>query len=115
MPHRLNRLSTVALVPFLLLLAACGQPVPPEKAAYVGLWQAPQMALLITADGSVRYQRQEGSTTTKVNGPLQGFEADNFKVGLGPLTTTFVVTAPPHADGEVMKMTVDGVELSKAP
>lgn len=110
--HRPSRLSFALL---LTLLAACGQPVPPEKAAYVGLWQAPQMALLITADGNVRYQRKEGNTTTKVNGPLQGFEADNFKVGVGPLSTTFVVTAAPHADGELMKMTVDGVELSKAP
>ena len=97
-----------------LFLVGCGQPVPPEKASYVGLWQAPQMVLLITQDGSVKYERIEAGVTKSVSGPLKGFSGNNFDVGLGPFSTTFVVAVPPHQDGEVTKMTVDGVELTKA-
>jgi len=32
-------------------------------------------------------------------------------VGFGPFKTRFVVSKPPHRDGNVFKMTVDGVEL----
>jgi hypothetical protein len=97
-----------------LCLVACGKPVPPEKASYVGLWRAPQMVLLITQDGSVKYERIEAGVTKSVSGPLKGFNGNNFEVGLGPFSTTFVVASPPHLDGEVTKMTVDGVELTKA-
>lgn len=71
------------------------------------------MSLLITQDGSVKYERIEGGVTKSVSGPLKGFNGDNFDVGLGPLSTTFVVAAPPHQDGESVKMTVDGIELTK--
>jgi hypothetical protein len=96
-----------------LLLAGCGQPVPLDKAAYIGRWEAPQMSLLITADGNVRYRRIEGGTSKSVTGPLKGFKGNNFEVGVGPITTTFVVTAPPRREGNAMKMTVDGVELTR--
>lgn len=96
-----------------LLLAACGQAVPPEKAAYVGQWKGPQMSLSISQSGKVQYERHTESSKTSVNAPLQGFNGDNFDVGLAGMTTTFVVTVPPHADGDATKMTVDGVELVK--
>ena len=96
-----------------LFLAGCGQPVPLDKAAYIGRWEAPQMSLLITADGNVRYRRVEGGTSKSVTGPLKGFKGNNFEVGVGPITTTFVVTAPPRREGNAMKMTVDGVELTR--
>ncbi|NQD38462.1 hypothetical protein HPT27_15680 [Permianibacter sp. IMCC34836] len=110
----------MSIVVALMLLTACGQPVPAEKMAYVGLWQAKNMVLVISADGSVAYKRLAGGVTTSVNGPLKAFEGDNFVVGVGPVATTFVVTAPPHpepasaANETVWKMTVDGVELSKS-
>jgi hypothetical protein len=34
-------------------------------------------------------------------------------VGVGPMTTTFVVSRPPWRDEALWKMTVDGVELVK--
>ena len=37
----------------MLVLVACGSPLPPEKTAYVGQWNATGMSLLITQDGSV--------------------------------------------------------------
>ena len=95
------------------LLAACSKPVPPEKAAFVGEWQEPSMYLLITQDGSVSYKRIQGGATKSVNGPIKGFTGDNFEVGLGPLSTTFVVSKPPYKDGQAWKMVVDGVELTR--
>ena len=105
-------------VPAFLLAAAlsgCGKPVPPEKSAYVGEWQRPEMYLLITQDGSVRYKRIKGGATTSVEGPIKEFQGDNFTVGVGPMTTTFEVSVRPHqtAEGE-WRMTVDGVELIKS-
>lgn len=96
-----------------LLLAACGKPVPPEKAAYVGYWQGPGMALQITQEGQVRYKRVQGTQTTSIDAPLQGFAGDNFDVGVGSLVTTFVVSTPPHEVNGQQRMVVDGVELTR--
>ena len=98
-----------------LALAACGKPVPAEKAAFVGEWQRPEMYLLITQDGSVSYKRLKGGGTVSVEGPLQGFEGDGFTVGIGPMKTAFKVNVPPHQteDGQ-WKMTVDGMELTRS-
>ena len=98
----------------LALLTACGVPVPADKAAYVGEWQEPAMYLLITQDGSVRYKRMQGGASKSVEAPLKGFSGDNITVGIGPMTTTFVVNKPPHQDGDKWRMTVDGVELTKS-
>lgn len=104
--------------PLLLVLLGslfgCGNPVPPEKAAYVGEWKEKTMYLLITQDGSVRYKRlKNGGATTSIQGPLKGFNGDNFEVGIGPMATIFVVSKAPHQDGDRWKMVVDGVELIK--
>ena len=108
------RKTTVFILSTALFLAvSCGKPVPPEKADYIGEWRGPSMALLITKDGSVAYKRSKGGTTKSINGPLKGFEGDNFVVGVGPLKTTFVVTAVPHESNGRWKMVVDGVELTK--
>ena len=96
-------------------LLGCGKPVPQEMAAYVGEWQEKTMYLLITQDGSVRYKRLEGGTTTSVDGPLKVFTGNDFEVGIGPIVTTFVVNKPPYQDGEQWKMVVDDVELVKTP
>jgi hypothetical protein len=96
------------------LLAGCGQPVPPDKAAYVGQWRAEQMSLRITADGRVDYRRVNGASSTKISAPIQGFEGPHFDVGVGPLTTRFTVSSPPADDGEgTVRMTVDGVPLTR--
>ncbi len=97
-----------------LLLAACANPLPPEKSAYVGQWNAPGLSLLITQSGSVSYERKKGSTRTTINAPLKKFEGDNFVVGIGLWTTTFVVSKPPREEAGRWKMTVDGVELTRA-
>ncbi|HTD28288.1 MAG TPA: hypothetical protein VK660_02760 [Xanthomonadaceae bacterium] len=105
--------KTLLVLLAVLLLASCAKPVPPDKAAFVGEWRASSMLLLITQDGSIAYKRLKGGATTSINGPLKDFEGNNFVVGVGPLKTTFVVTAPPHQENGQWKMTVDGVELTR--
>ncbi len=101
------------LLPLALLLSACGNPVPPERADYVGEWQHPAMYLLITQDGSVRYKRIRGGATTSIDGPLRGFDGPDFEVGIWPMSTTFVVSQPPHRVGDSWRMVVDDVELTR--
>lgn len=108
-------MRTLAIALSTLLLAACAKPIPTAKAAYVGHWQSQDVSLQIGADGRVRYRRKEGDSIRTLTAPLQEFDGNDFKVGIGPLATTFVVSAPPHADGAAMKMTVDGVELTRQP
>lgn len=100
----------------LALAAACGgPPLPVDKRDYVGDWRGEGMSLAIAPDGNVRYQRKRTGESTTINAPIQRFEGASFFVGLGPLTTRFEVTKPPHQEGNVWKMTVDGVELTRPP
>jgi hypothetical protein len=69
--------------------------------------------LFISKEGNVSYRRKDGNASKSIDAPLQEFQGDNFVVGLGLMSTTFVVSAPPHQDGETWKMTVDGVELTR--
>jgi hypothetical protein len=110
MKQRGTALVTLAVM---LLLAACANPLPPEKSAYVGQWNAPGMSLLITQDGSVVYKRIKSGVTTSINAPLKKFEGDNFVVGIGLWTSTFVVSKPPREESGRWRMTVDGVDLSR--
>jgi hypothetical protein len=103
------------VVAALSILAACGQAVPDDKAAYVGEWHAPTMTLQLTKDGAVHYKRTQGSTTTSIDAPLRRFEGDNFVVGIPFLSTTFEVSKPPHQEAGTWKMVVDGVELTRGP
>jgi hypothetical protein len=109
-----KQISFVALLAALLTLSACGQPVPDDKAAYVGDWRGPDMNLEITQDGTVHYKRVKGNSTTSVNAPLRRFEGDNFVVGIPLVSTTFEVSKPPHQEAGAWKMVVDGVELTRA-
>lgn len=96
-----------------LLLSACSKPLPPDKAAYAGFWRAGETSILITPAGRVEYIVRHGNGFSKsIKAPLQRFEGDNFVVGLGPMSTTFVVSQPPRQiDGQVWTMVVDGKQL----
>lgn len=96
-----------------IALAACGKPVPPDKANYVGEWQDANMYLRITRDGKVQYKRAQGGSTASIDAPLKTFHGNNFEVGIGPMSTVFTVTEPPHEVFGKWKMTVDGVELTR--
>jgi hypothetical protein len=109
----MNSLRIIFAITLAFILIGCAEPVPQEKSSYVGEWHGTAMALLITQDGSVAYKRLEGGINKSIDGPLKQFEGDNFVVGVGPISATFLVTAPPHQDGGQWKMTVDGVELTR--
>jgi hypothetical protein len=109
MRHLLKMFALASAV----FLAACAKPVPPEQKDFIGLWEAPEMRLLITADGSLDYKRTKGGGSTSINAPIQEFTANGFSAGIGPLKTDFKVSQRPHALDGVWKMTVDGVELTR--
>ena len=110
MPRPLRTLL-IPLALLSLLLAACTQPVPAARQAFVGHWESDSVSLRITAQGRVLYKRVKGTTTTSIDAPLKAFEGDNPVVGVGPLTTTFMVTSAPHETQGRWTMTVDGEEL----
>lgn len=103
----------VLIVSLAALLAACSEPIPPEKLAYAGEWRGGNVHLVITLEGSVQYERRDGAANVSVSAPIQRFEGDNFVVGVGPFNTTFVVTKPPHLVDGQYRMVVDGVELTR--
>jgi hypothetical protein len=96
-------------------LSGCAKPLPAERLAYAGEWAGEVMTLIIDADGRVEYHRNEGNRKSSVKAPLKEFQGDNFVVGVGFMSTTFIVSAAPHEAGGEWKMTVDGVELTKQP
>lgn len=99
-----------------LLLGACSsKPLPPDRVEYAGHWRGPGTELVITLDGRATWQRTSGSGQVKIDGPIQGFDGDDFVVGVMVVKTTFDVTAPPAERDGRWTMTVDGVELTRAP
>ena len=96
-----------------LLLAACGGPLPKDKLEYAGEWRGTATRLVITPAGHCEYKRVKGSGSVEINAPIKQFEGDNFVVGVGPFTTTFVVSKPPRLEDGKWKMTVDGLELTR--
>lgn len=103
-------LSVIAII---LLLSSCADPLPEDRQHYVGDWRSKEMGLLILADGTVAYERVDGGVSTSINGPLQEFVGDDFKVGILFITTTFEVSERPHEVDGIWQMTVDGVQLTK--
>jgi hypothetical protein len=89
------------------------KPVPAEKMAYVGEWVGKDMRLNIAKNGQIEYQARKPNRKVDLSIELVRFEGSNFDAGYGIITTTFVVSKPPHKVGDKWKMVVDGVELSK--
>ena len=103
----------VASATVLCALAACSHPLPEARRDYIGDWRAADMRLVIAADGTVAYARRVGSTTTRIDAPIQRFDGDNLVVGVWFFSTTFVVTRTPHQNEGRWTMVVDGVELTR--
>jgi hypothetical protein len=99
-----------------LALAACtAKPLPADKAEYAGRWRGPGVTLEITPEGHAHYDRAEGKGRVQIDGPIKGFDGDDFVVGVMVVTTSFDVTVPPTEANGVWTMTVDGVVLTRAP
>jgi len=101
------------LVLLLALLAGCAEPLPPEHAHYAGVWRNERPRLAISPDGRVFYTTTDGGGMhKKIDAPIRRFDGDSFEVGVGPFSTTFVVSAAPRrGDDGRWSMTVDGAEL----
>jgi hypothetical protein len=97
------------------LLVACAKPLPEGKANYAGEWRGGPISLVITPDGRAAYKREEGNMSKSIDAPIKEFKGDNFVVGVGFMSTEFVVARPPHEEGGAWKMTVDGIELTRLP
>ncbi|MCX4246304.1 hypothetical protein [Paraliomyxa miuraensis] len=110
----MRRLLPSVLLCLVLLASACkGQPLPADKAEFAGRWHGVGIQLEIRPEGHVSYRKSEGRSTVTIDGPLQGWQGDDFVVGVMVVKTKFHVTEPPHlVDGKWM-MTVDGVELTR--
>lgn len=111
--HGMKRFRLLVLPLLLLMLAACSQPLPHDKAHYAGHWQGEGMSLLITRDGRVSYKRYDGGMTKSIDAPLKAFQGDDFEVGVAFMTTLFDVQKPPVKENSVWTMTVDGVVLTR--
>src|SRR5947209_7458195 len=101
-----KRIPLMLVLAAALMLSSCGQPVPDDKASYVGEWRSPNMSLQIAKDGRVNYKRVRGNNTTSIDGPLRRFEGDNFVVGIPFVSSTFEVSKPPYQDAGAWKMVV---------
>lgn len=93
-------------------------PIPPDKQDYIGEWQGRfpggSMKLSIAPDGTVNYERKEGSTSKSIsNGTIKKFNGNDFEAEAFIVTTTFKVEKPPYRAGQMWKMVVDGVEVSR--
>jgi hypothetical protein len=110
-----TRAFAAALVLAAALVAGCvgNTPLPPERAAYAGEWRGGALHLTITAWGSCDYERVTDHGRTLLTAPIRSFDGDSFVVGIWPARTTFKVTRPPHLEGGLWRMTVDGVELTR--
>lgn len=96
-----------------LLLAACGEPLPMTRTAYVGDWSGPDMRLSIRADGHVDYERRKPNGTSSISAPIRKWEGHDFHVGVGIFSTRFVVSQPPMEREGQWTMVVDGVALRR--
>ncbi len=107
-----RRLTALALATA-LLVGCKGQPLPPDKLDYAGHWSGSGIELVIGLDGGVAYERASGTGRVQITGPIQGFEGDDFVVGVMTIKTTFDVTVPPTQQQGTWTMTVDGVVLTR--
>ena len=110
-------MRTPILAAVVVALAACSSPPPPgtplDVAAVAGSWRGDHVQLDIDSAGTVHYERS-GTTSLKVSGlALSNLSSTGFDVGVGMLSTHFVINAAPTTAGETTTMTVDGVALTK--
>ena len=105
--------ASIAIIA-LLFLAACGEPVPPEKSSYVGTWQGDDLHLEIIREGSINYEDTRDGRLKISGAPLKEFNEEGLDVGVGFISMTVNVDEPPFQEGDQWKMVVDGVTLTRA-
>jgi hypothetical protein len=131
---KLTSLATLGLL--VMVVLACNLTskdsvgIPDDKKDYIGDWQGRipngTMKLSISKDGTVNYERKEGTAANNGNsgasneksrsisgGKISKWDGNNFEVKVLLVSTTFKVEKPPFRDGARWRMVVDGVEVSR--
>jgi hypothetical protein len=90
------------------------EPVPADKADYVGSWTGEDRALDISADGTASWENTAGAGETSVNGNI-AFTDEGFSIGLPPMAIPFIVNSAPAVDGKDWTMTINGDVVMKRP
>ncbi len=80
---------------------------------HAGRWVGGGVDLTIAYTGQVEYKRVTGSSSKSLNGSISRFTKTEFDVKILGISTTFKIDEPPHQEGEDLKMTVDGAELTR--
>jgi hypothetical protein len=82
------------------------------KKDYVGQWVNPKGTKFeIDADGSFKFEKSEGSTST-TNAPIAAFSGNDIVIKVF-VTVTFKVSTPPHRVGDHMEMVMDGLIFTR--
>jgi hypothetical protein len=90
-------------------------PLPPDRAAYAGEWRGTGATLSISHDGSLYFEKVAGGSRKRIKGPIQGFDGDDISVGVLFIKSTIDVSKPPTETNGVWTMTVEGIEVTRAP
>jgi uncharacterized membrane protein YhaH (DUF805 family) len=81
------------------------------KSDFFGTWEGKKMSLRVDNFGNGDLSRFDGKSFVRLFGPLR-FPGDNrISIGFGLDPPELNVTVPPHMEGGVETMTLDGVEL----
>jgi uncharacterized membrane protein YhaH (DUF805 family) len=78
---------------------------------FVGLWQNEHMGLRVDTVGNALFYHLDGNISVRATGPLRILDDSHISIGTGANAVVLNVTEPPHMEGQVLKMTLDGVEL----
>lgn len=86
--------------------------------ALVGHWvsstEGVELDLTISADGTMHYKKVHGGSNTSLDGVrVQDITATSFAAGVFGMTTTFRVDAAPAVVDGAVRMTIDGVTVTK--
>ena len=79
-----------------------------------GAWKGENMSFRVDDFGNGEFAALEGGNSITSVGPVRILDGRHISVGLGANAYILNVTAPPHRAGGVARMSIDGVELTKA-
>jgi hypothetical protein len=78
---------------------------------FFGTWEGQKMSLRVDNFGNGDLSRSDGKPPVRAFGPLRFPGGNRISIGFGLDPVVLNVTVPPHMEGGVETMTLDGVEL----
>jgi len=91
------------------LQSAARTPYP----EWVGLWRGPHSSLQVDNLGNAFFLHMDGSFSVRASGPLRILDENRISIGTGANAVILKLGMSPHAEGQAVKMMLDGVELVK--